>query len=519
MLLPGVETKIDSRPYSQQCGLRVKMQGTLRARQFPVFPALSGRRVIGIHNNSLNNGIRAMVERVFLSPDSEGVLTPPPPCTARPFVRLQEFRSRVWRNVGEHQCISREKFLEYYKGRRFTLYQNAVASLEARPLTVDDCGVQNAFVKAEKIDFSSKPDPAPRVIQPRGPRYNVEVGCYLRPLEHSIYHAVAEVFGGPTVMKGYTAEEVGQHMATKWGKFRNPVAVGLDASRFDQHVRPEMLEWEHSVYLGCFGNSEKQRLRWLLSHQIVNKGRLRAGDGVIKYKVNGSRMSGDMNTSLGNCLIMCGLVWTLARERGVQVELANNGDDCVVFLEMADLDRLTRGLKEWFLEFGFKMKVEEPVQILERVEFCQMHPVFDGEKWVMVRNPGTTASKDAVCTVRDYGYGIAARKWLGAVGECGIAMTGGIPVVQDQYRAFQRHGIHGLEGNAVVAETGMAILSRGCTRQYREPTTSARVSFYLAFGITPYHQECLETAYREVAFKIPASPRVAFNPPVGQIPL
>lgn len=417
-----------------------------------------------------------------------------------------------------HRPITREKFLEYYSGRRLQCYERAVRSLEERPLTEDDFGVKKAFVKAEKINFTAKPDPAPRVIQPRDPRYNVEVGVYLRPLEHSIYHAIAQVYGGPTVMKGYSAEGVAQQMRGMWGEFRRPVAVGLDASRFDQHVRPEMLEWEHSVYTGCFSNADGGRLRWLLKGQIRNRCYLQATDGRAKYTVDGSRMSGDMNTALGNCLIMCALVWTLAQERGVRVRLANNGDDCVVFLEQDDLARFQAGLEAWFQRYGFKMKVEAPVRVFEQIEFCQAHPVWDGEAWVMVRNPRTTLSKDACCVVKDYGWGPAARKWLHSVGECGIAMTGGIPVVQEQYQAYLRHGHAHHSTIASVAETGMAMLSRGCTRVYREPTDAARISFFLAFGVMPSHQADYEARLRMVSFSVPESPCIGPHGALGVLP-
>jgi len=397
-------------------------------------------------------------------------------------------------------------------------YERAVKSLEERPLTTDDFGVKKAFVKAEKINFTAKPDPAPRVIQPRDPRYNVEVGVYLRPLEHSIYHAIAEVYGGPTVMKGYSAEGVAQQMRGMWDSFRDPVAIGLDASRFDQHVRPEMLEWEHSVYTGCFDKATAARLRWLLRGQIRNKCYLQATDGRAKYRVDGSRMSGDMNTALGNCLIMCALVWTLSQERHTNVRLANNGDDCVVFLERADLERFRRGLGDWFLRYGFKMKVEAPVSVFEQIEFCQAHPVWDGASWVMVRDPRTTLSKDACCVVKDYGWGPAAQKWLHAVGECGTAMTGGIPVVQEQYQAYLRHGQVCKTPIAVVAETGMAMLSRGCARVYREPTEAARVSFYLAFGVMPSQQVAYEQRLQLVAFPVPESPCIGPHGALGVLP-
>lgn len=517
--MSGVETGVDSKPHFTTCGIRYKQIGLLRSRLHPIFPGLGGTQRFGVHNNSLNNGARALVERVFLSPDQDGALRPPPPCLAQPRLALRRFKHAVLGHVGLHRPISKEDFLLYYKGRRLAVYERAVRDLETRPLTEDDFGVKKAFVKAEKINFTAKADPAPRVIQPRDPRYNVEVGVYLRPLEHAIYKAIADVYGGPTVMKGYNAEGVAREMLGMWESFQDPVAVGLDASRFDQHVRPEMLQWEHSVYLGCFPAAERARLRWLLKGQIRNKCHMRVGDGMLKYRVDGSRMSGDMNTALGNCLIMCALVWTRAQELGIRVRLANNGDDCVVFMERRHLQRFQNELGCWFLNYGFKMKIEEPCFTFEHIEFCQAHPVFDGEGWVMVRNPLVTLSKDACCVNKDYAYGSAAKKWLHAVGECGIAMTGGIPVCQAQYQAFLRHGAAGLGENPVLTETGMYFLSRGCTRGVRAISDAARVSFFLAFGLTPFEQRALEAAYAEVSFDIPASPCIATVHPIGHIPL
>lgn len=517
MLVSGVDTKVDSFPFASDCGLIIKRRGLPKPRMHPVFPGVSGMLRFGVHNNSLSNGCRALVERVFRSPDSLGQLQPPPPCTADVASRLRRFQMVVCRAAGVHRPIDREKFLEYYTGRRRLCYERAVKSLEERPLTEDDFGVKKAFVKAEKINFTAKPDPAPRVIQPRDPRYNVEVGVFVRPLEHRLYQAIAETHGGPTVMKGYNAEEVATHIRAMWDSFADPVAVGLDASRFDQHVRPEMLEWEHSVYTNCFQEG-RERLRWLLRAQIRNKGYLQANEGRIKYRVHGSRMSGDMNTALGNCLIMCALISTLAYERGVKIRLANNGDDCVVVMERRQLQQFTRGLKEWFVQFGFAMKVEPAVDIFERIEFCQAHPVFDGERWIMVRNYKVAMSKDACCVVKDYGWGPAARSWLGAVGECGASMSGGVPVLQEYYEAFRRSGSCSKE-ISLVQETGMAYLARGLTRSVREPTEEARVSFFMAFGLLPSSQVALEDLLRAIRVPVPDSPCIGPHGAFGILPV
>jgi hypothetical protein len=140
------------------------------------------------------------------------------------------------------------------------------------------------FVKAEKIGThmpGGKCDPAPRVIQPRSARYNVEVGRFLKDLEHRIYSSIAELCGGPTVMKGYNAAQVAKHIRGMWGTVTRPVAVGLDASRFDQHVSKQALRWEHDVYTRCFRGCDRKELHRLLQWQLVNSGHSRTKDGYV----------------------------------------------------------------------------------------------------------------------------------------------------------------------------------------------------------------------------------------------
>jgi len=108
------------------------------------------------------------------------------------------------------------------------------------------------FVKYEKTDRTTKEDPVPRVISPRDPKYNIQLGRYLKPIEERIFKALGKMFGHPTVMKGMDTDRTASVLHEKWDHFNNPVAIGLDASRFDQHVSLEALKFEHSVYAACF---------------------------------------------------------------------------------------------------------------------------------------------------------------------------------------------------------------------------------------------------------------------------
>jgi hypothetical protein len=405
--------------------------------------------------------------------------------------------------------VSQQEFVEFYKGRKRTVYQNAVDSLASRSVEPRDAFVK-AFVKAEFINFTSKADPDPRVISPRDPRYNVEVGKFLRPIEHKIYSAIGRMFDGPTVLKGYNASEMGSIFERKWRTFRNPVAVGLDASRFDQHVSVEALKWEHSVYNGIFKSEE---LRKLLKWQLRNKVYGHCKDGKLKYTVDGCRMSGDMNTALGNCLIMCALVHCYLKERNIIGSLANNGDDCVVIIESKHLDRFSTGLGDWFKEMGFIMKVEEPVYELEKIEFCQTHPVFNGVSYVMTRNFPTSLAKDGL-SLKTLTSNSVLKSWTNAVGMGGQALSSGIPIYQSFYGSFLRasesvsaksakqNSSRRRRDHEIKLEGGLAWLSARMVRRVRLVSDASRFSFYLAFGITPDQQIALEHYFDEYNFSL-----------------
>lgn len=482
----------------------VKRLGALpHVRKFFQVVGLSLPNNYLVHNSSISNLARGVLTRVLMV---KGKPTPKP--NEGVFGgRLRYFRNLVVKRFNSTTPVSRQDFVEYYTGRKRTVYQQAVDSLARSSIERRDASIR-AFVKAEFINCDDKPDPDPRVISPRDPRYNVEVGRYLRPIEHRIYGAIAKIFGDVTVLKGFNAQQTGEIFQSKWSSFRKPVAIGLDASRFDQHVGIDALRWEHSVYNGIYNSSELRKLlSWQLNNSVVGYCR----DGKLKYVTEGCRMSGDMNTALGNCLIMCALVHCYLQTKGIIGSLANNGDDCTVILEQKDLAKFNDGLCEWFLEMGFSMKVEAPVFDIEGIEFCQTHPVFDGERYVMVRNFPKALSKDCL-SLKQLEHPATCRMWMDAVGQGGLSLTGGIPVYQEFYttlircastihvpRKRQTNKTRQKASPDVALTNGMHWLSRGMNKHYTQnihPRT--RHSFYLAFGVTPEQQIALEDIYRKV---------------------
>jgi len=471
---------------------------------------------VRVHDNNLANLQRGITERIFCVEGSGGLERPPKPREGRFELLLAKFRSRLGNHLPRATRAGYDQFVEQCPPRKRKLYAEAVESLKLQRVCRRDA-VTTPFLKAEGV---TKADPAPRIISARNPRYNVEVGRFLKPLEHKIYKSIAKVYadsttridgayrgdennasvfrGSPTVMKGYNAGQTGRIMADKWGRLVDPVGVGLDASRFDQHTCKDALRWEHGVYASCFSGPERTELERLLSWQLSNKAVAKAGDGVIRYTVEGCRMSGDMNTALGNCLIMCGMVYSYLVDRCItKYEVMNNGDDVVVMLERRDLDKFMLGLTDWFLECGYKMAVEKPVFVLEELEFCHTKPVWTPEGYVMVRNFPENLAKDSY-TMVDLSVPKTARKWLAAVGAGGMSITGGMPVLQEFYLMYRRSGA-GVFRADVLEGSGFWYMTRGMRRSYGPVHPLTRASFYWAFGILPDLQEALERMYQSTS--------------------
>lgn len=498
----GADTEVEVPP--DLPGMTVdKCQGRKLSlgRKMYVLLGLSSPSDIRVHNNSLVNLVRALAERVMYSVDENGAyvrkIVPRRGVIRR---RLGNFRSLVVHYCHVPPRRNLMETLELYRGRKRADMERAVASLMIEPITQRDARTK-PFVKGNEkremlgATLSDTPDPLPRVIQCRNPRYVISCAQWLKELEKPVFSAIARAWGEVTVAKGLNADQTGRLVHRKYNSFSDCAMVGLDASKFDKHVSVEMLQWEHSVYTALHRHDPE--LAQLLSWQLSNRGTGNTPEGKVRYSVKGCRMSGDINTSLGNCLIMCALVHAYSEFCGVHTKLINNGDDCVVFMNRRDVPRFGRGLETWFREMGFLMQVEEPVYEIEKMVFCQTQPVWVNGNYRMVRNPRVAAAKDCR-TVVDISRESAARKWAAAVGDCGASLTDGIPISREYYSCMQRFG--GRDKGSIeqhpAMESGMQFMARGMVDRGTAISAQTRYSFWLAFGVLPDQQRCIENYYR-----------------------
>jgi len=476
--------------------------GYVKERKLYLVTGMGAGRTFGVHNNTVGNLRRGLYERVLYRVDGTKRT---PPLTASASVIEEEmgpFRSALVGYIPPAHPVTRDKFVAMYSGRKQTIYAKAASSLQRRPLSIADSYL-STFVKCEKIDFSTKPDPAPRMIQPRSPRFNVEIGRYLKPLEKKVVKAIADVWEEPTVMKGLTPEQVGAEFKKKWDKYADPVAIAMDAVKFDQHVNTDLLGWEHSCYLEATPEARRTHLKSLLKMQLTNTGFARAPDGTIRYKVAGRRASGDMNTGMGNCLIMCGAMWAL-RTKTRPFSLANNGDDCTLICERSNAEAIRRAVPAHFRAYGLLMEVESTVDTFEKISFCQTSPVRLSDGTVlMVRDPRVCLDKDT-CTPIPLTSAKTTSPWLWAIGNGGMSLTGGVPIMQEFYAALGRHGTPSKVWDSCAMDNGFKMMTVGMDRKHMAVGDETRLSFWRAFDILPDMQVALEQEFAATALSLSA---------------
>lgn len=401
------------------------------------------------------------------------------------------------------------EFANTYVGRRRARYLFGAEQYTREGIKKSDARV-SMFVKDERIPLNPlKPKPDPRAIQFRGAKYCVALGRHLKPLEHQIYDLKGDgVFLPPTrlIGKGLSQGQRAMLLKRKWNSIADPVCVSLDASRFDMHCDEHLLEIEHEFYKCC--NSDPE-FATLLRYQLLNSGRTREG---MKYKCRGKRMSGDMNTALGNCVNMILMVATFCRLLGIKFELIDDGDDCLLIISRSDLRVVLDNVHAMFLEYGHEIKVENVAFDFESIVWCQCSPIqLADNTWTLVRNPWK-------CLMNALGGPKWAsmptwlrRKMCYTIGSAELALSLGVPILQDFALALMRNsGTEQLVGDG--HEDFLTFRLLGALKSMKEKhllkyepkpiTDLARISFFKAFALTTAQQLDIEENLRTWVFDL-----------------
>lgn len=198
-----------------------------------------------------------------------------------------------------------------------------------------------------------------RVINSRSDAFKVLTGPY--------FHAIEQVlFRRENFVKFVPVHERLQHVLATLSNTGMRYAV-TDWSSFEAHVTPEIFKIvEYQLYK--FMLQKRRDGKRILKHIL----KALAGTNVCEsklggYSIKGTRMSGDMCTSLGNAFTNMMMVYAMFHHYGVPVKGVFEGDDGV----LAFPARYPSVTEKEFELIGAELKIKF-VDSLEKAEFCGM---------------------------------------------------------------------------------------------------------------------------------------------------
>nr|QTJ63577.1 RNA-dependent RNA polymerase [Hymenopteran tombus-related virus] len=240
--------------------------------------------------------------------------------------------------------------------------------------------VVQPFTKIEKLKTSKYK--APRMIQARHPMFNIKFGRFIKALEHA---SIAHKKIGRHLGKG-TTDQIAkklQYLARKY-----PYYTEGDHKAFDAHVTIEQKRHLHKFYQSCFKHNAE--LRSLANRTIYNRCYTLHGD---KWLVGGTVMSGDVDTSFGNCRINQAILDNMLFDFKIKGEVIVNGDDFVIFSE-APIP--TEQAITYLLTHNMECELQPSTQIITDVSFC-------GSKLVISEAGEPTLLRDMRKNIDTYG--------------------------------------------------------------------------------------------------------------------
>lgn len=324
-------------------------------------------------------------------------------------------------------------YINRYTGAKKQVYRRALYNLTVGGLRKQHAKVK-MFVKPDRFPKDVIYDKPPRAIQFRSPEFNLVWGTMLHPVEKWTYENL-KLGESKTknIAKGLNPYERAELLIEKTAAFDDPCFLLVDHSKFDSTINEHHLKCTHAIY----GKMIKNQLFYKCSRaQLINKGRTKSG---ISYKVVGTRMSGDYDTGLGNCLVNMVAITGVLYDSGItKFDILIDGDDSIIIIEK-NAQPMFR--KELFEAYGFETKFSYVDNIYE-AEFCQSKLCL-AQRPVMVRNPRRALSH-ANCTLRHYA-GKAVNQWISGVGLCELSLNQGVPILQafgfNYFKHYHRYKI------------------------------------------------------------------------------
>lgn len=451
-----------------------------RALEIPVY---------GLHVHDVDQELRSLCNRhLFYTPASR--------CDLAEWGGFRRQLATLRAEIGRVVPCSWKAMMKGRTGLGRKRMKRGIHEYLSRGVTQLDARV-TAMQKLELYEESSLPLKENRTIQYRGVAFNAAVSRYLHVVEHRLMHCVGTNRSGvPFCAKGRTVQQRAVQLLAMGQGFEKPWYISLDHSRFDAHVNVNLLKAEHSVYNWCASYSRE--LASLLKKQLYNVGYTRGG---IKYSAKGKRMSGDVNTSLGNTVLNYAMLSSYLELSGVKGEILLDGDDSVLIVESHDRHKLLN-VDVFMHRLGMKTIVEGETGDITQVEFCQAKVVMGPYGPYFCPNPKKQLATLCISPeVRgpDTAYSVFRASIL-----CALHASPSMPMMAPFSRWLQAN-----PGKARASASEEFVLRMyGVDREpgnaiWRPPTYEERLSFYNAWGISPATQIAYEDTLLVTVGKLP----------------
>lgn len=457
----------------------------------PELPGVAlGVRKYGLHVHDVDQELRTMCNRHLFE-------TPVPDGSSDAWRGFRAELRRLADEIGYVEPSSNAMILRGKSGRLRKRYKRGMSGVIREGVKPAHARV-TAMQKLELYEVDQIFVKEDRGIQYRTVEYNAALARHLRGIEERLMGCVGNnVSGLPFMAKGRTLEERAVLLMKMSDSFDDPIYIEDDHSRFDAHVHPKLLQAEHSVYLRC--RKWNRELAMLLDWQINNIGTTKGG---IRYRSKGKRMSGDCNTALGNSVINYGLLSSWLAASGVSGNILLDGDDSVVVIERRDLERLI-DVQAYMEMLGMETEYAVKDSISE-VDFCQGRIVLGSKGAFFCCNPLKileTITMSAESRGTDTMYQIARASIAST-----LSMSQSMPMMKPFSDWCRKQPGLGM----IPEREHFRYIAKGVPVKYHEiiewvePTMEERMSFALAWGISPSEQIAFENEVVVAALKPPS---------------
>lgn len=382
--------------------------------------------------------------------------------------------------MGNVEPIRLWDVVKSYSGAKRRTYARAYQDILDNGFNIEQSSRVKMFVKPDKYDGTAIYDKAPRAIQYRHPTFNLMLARYLKPIEHKLYEQTDEE-GFQWCAKGKNTYQRAEMIISASECFDSPGFLLLDHSKFDSSVTVDHLKLMANKYVKWAGS---KLLAELLKRQLKNKGVTKNG---IRYRVTGTKMSGDFNTALDNSFLNYLVLRSWCDGLKIKAKYIIDGDDSVLVCDRRDVKTLMSHFNH-FSRFGFKTECQIVYELSE-VEFCRSH-IIDAQQPIMAREPRRALSN--MCFGLKRYTGRARLRYLAgnALGE--MHRSSGCPILFTT--ALEIYLACGPEVLMDTEDRYKLELNR--VDELIFPTDEIREGYSVAYGISPADQVAIEQDLR-----------------------